>query len=283
MHRNTDTGQPGVRIFITPGRSESKTAVVSHYWRIREWSPAATCTPLPDGRGSDQATRFRRKARNPLAGSRQCAHNPAMRGTCNALDQSSPVLTLHPPRRGTVTLITGCMFSGKTTELLRRLSCFPLPSILAVKHTIDTRYSVTQIVSHAGATFPAIAVSDPSDIAACLSDDVEIVAIDEAHFFQESLADVVLQLASRGIEVILTSLNPNSWGSPFRVNRRLRVIADEPILMCAICARCGGTADRTQRVTPIVDGKIVGGPESYEPRCRACWTPPPESPRFSSP
>lgn len=202
-----------------------------------------------------------------------------MRGPGNALQQSSPVSTLRPQRRGTVTLISGCMFSGKTTELLRRLSLLPLPSILALKHTIDTRYSATRIVSHAGAAFPARAISDPLDITAHLSDDIEIVGVDEAHFFGESLADVVLQLAKRGIDVILTSLDPNSWGRPFRVNRRLRVIADEPIVMCAICARCGGTADRTQRLTPIVDGNIVGGPESYEPRCRTCWAPPPEAPR----
>lgn len=206
-----------------------------------------------------------------------------MRGPGNVLEQSSPVSTLRRLRRGTVTLISGCMFSGKTTELLRRLSRFPLPSILAVKHTIDTRYSVTRIVTHAGTAFPARAISDPLDIAACLSDDIEIVAIDEAHFFPEGLADVVRQLAKRGIEVVLTSLDPNSWGRPFRVNGRLRLIADEPILMCAICACCGGSADRTQRLIPIVDGNLVGGPESYEPRCRICWTPPPESPPVSSP
>ncbi len=206
-----------------------------------------------------------------------------MRGPGNALEQSSPVTALPLQRRGTVTLISGCMFSGKTTELLRRLSRFPLSSILAVKHTIDTRYSETQIVSHAGAAFPAIAISDPLNITTYLSDDIEIVGVDEAHFFGENLADVVLQVADRGIDVILTSLDPNSWGRPFGVNGRLRAIADKPILKCAICACCGGSADRTQRLTPIVDGKIVGGPESYEPRCRTCWAPPPESPRVTSP
>jgi len=180
------------------------------------------------------------------------------------------------PSRGTVTLICGCMFSGKTTELLRRLAEQPVGKALAFKHAIDTRYSASAIVSHNGKALPAIVVSNADEIEPHVTDGIEIAAIDEAHFFEERLADIVARLAQRGVDVVLTSLQPDSWGRPFPATERLLDIADEPMVTTATCARCGALADRTQRLTPIIDGRMVVEPDNYEPRCRNCWQPPPD-------
>jgi len=181
-------------------------------------------------------------------------------------------------RRGTITLIRGCMFSGKTTELLRRLAEHTDSKSLALKHAIDTRFHPTQIVSHAGKAHTAIAVTSAADIVRRVGPEIEFVAIDEAHFFDEHLAAVIAQLADRGLDAVLTSLEPNSWGRPFAVNEALLAVADEILTMTAVCARCGATADRTQRLTPIVHRNMVVAPDNYQPRCRKCWRPPPESP-----
>lgn len=181
---------------------------------------------------------------------------------------------------GTVTVIYGCMFSGKTTELLRRLEEYPSGKALAFKHAIDTRYSASAIVSHGGKASPAFVVKNADEIERSVSGDIGMVAVDEAHFFDGSLADVVARLAGRGIDTVLTSLQPDSWGRPFPVVDRLLAIADEPILTTATCARCGGVADRTQRLTPIVDGNMVVEPSNYEPRCRKCWCPPDHPPKL---
>ena len=109
-----------------------------------------------------------------------------------------------------------------------------------------------------------------------------MAAIDEAHFFDASLAAVVAGLAQRGVDVVVTSLQPDSWGRPFTVAERLLAIADEPMVTTATCARCGALADRTQRLTPIVDGQMVVKPSNYEPRCRSCWRPPLEPPALVS-
>ena len=87
---------------------------------------------------------------------------------------------------------------------------------------------------------------------------------------------VIEALARRGLGVVLTSLDPDSWGRPFHVVERLRPIAGESVSLQATCARCDAVASRTQRLTPIVHGNMADGPENYEPRCPACWTPPPE-------
>ncbi len=177
---------------------------------------------------------------------------------------------------GTVTLITGCMFSGKTSELLCRIAQHTPSRTLAVKHAIDTRFSANEIVSHAGKAYPARTVTAAAEILARLPKGVEFVAIDEAHHFDMGLVDVTSILVHRGLNVALTSLDPNSWGKPFAVAERLKNLADEPIVLTATCARCKKVADHTQRLTPIIDGNMVDGPENYEPRCRKCWSAPPE-------
>ncbi len=181
-------------------------------------------------------------------------------------------------RRGAVTVLSGCMFSGKTTELLRQLASVRSGAALAFKHVIDDRYSHNAIVSHSGKAQSAIAVSSSRRIIEHLGPAVELIGIDDAHFFDAELGEIVKRLAARGIHVIAACLNPDSWGRPFPLCEELYAIADQAVTKYAQCGRCGAAADRTQRLTPIIDGRLVGGPESYEPRCQSCWHPPPQSP-----
>lgn len=169
------------------------------------------------------------------------------------------------------------MFSGKTSELVRQLRQFTPSVTRKFKHVIDTRYRTDAIVTHYGYAMSAMRVSTAAEITNRTHAFHEVVAIDEAHFFELDLIDAIQRLNRRGIHVIVTSLDRDSWGRPFRVAQMLQSLAQRPIVLVATCARCGGVADHTQRLTPIVDGNMVGGPESYEPRCRACWHPPEEA------
>jgi thymidine kinase len=190
-----------------------------------------------------------------------------------------PSAMVSPPSigRGKVVLILGCMFSGKTTELLRRVASVPSSTVAVFKHRIDTRYVRQCVVAHNRRSCPAVPVFSPEEITQRITQTIRLVAIDEAHFFDHGLVEVVKSIRDRGIDVTLTALDRDSWGRPFPVVDRLRAIASVREL-ATLCARCGGIADRTQRLTRIVDRTMVGGPESYEPRCTPCWAPPPEPP-----
>ena len=177
---------------------------------------------------------------------------------------------------GTFELICGCMFSGKTTELLRRVRSQPTGAAVVFKHRRDDRYSADQVVAHGQDSAEALAVARADEIPGLITDAHRLVAIDEGHFFDAELPEVCSELAHRGLEVAVASLDLNSWGQPFAVIARLKQVADRCLVKTATCVRCGRTATYTQRLTPIIDGNIVGGPESFEPRCRDCWSPPPE-------
>ncbi len=176
-------------------------------------------------------------------------------------------------------MICGCMFSGKTEELLRRARAVDPDRVILFKHSRDDRYSATEVVTHRQDSHCAVTVSDSHQIPARVSPRTEFVGIDEGHFFAPSLVEVCRELACCGCTVAVTALDLDSWGQPFASIVRLREQADTVIVKHAICARCGQPADHTQRTTPIVDGNIVGGPEAFEPRCLNCWTPPPEEPQ----
>ena len=181
-------------------------------------------------------------------------------------------------RRSETTLITGCMFSGKTTQLLNKLAACPIGSAIAIRHRIDDRYRTDAIVSHDGRTFPAVTIRDASTLRRLHFDSrVRLVVIDEVHFLDDMLTEAIDLMARRGLNVLMAGLNLSSWGEPFAHLESLADCVTRVVVRKGICARCGGEADHTQRLTPIVDGRMVGGPESYEPRCARCWTPPPVS------
>ncbi|MGD2109466.1 MAG: thymidine kinase [Phycisphaerae bacterium] len=201
--------------------------------------------------------------------------NDVARGTRNQCCEEDPHA---PPRNGRITFLTGCMFSGKTTEMLRRLEAFDTDAVRTFKHTIDRRYRAEAVVTHGGLMRPAVRVDSADAIFPHVEGTTKVVAIDEAHFFDDRLVDLTREFAERGMGVILTALNLSSWGQPFAVTERLHEIADESLVLTAACANCGASALHTQRITPLVGTDIVGGAESYEPRCTRCWHPPPEPP-----
>ena len=182
-------------------------------------------------------------------------------------------------QRGRITLICGCMFSGKTTELLQRLAGCPNHSFAVFKNIIDDRYEREAVVSHPGGSVPATKIGSASEIYTLIDASIRTVAVDEGHFFNHTLIEVAQDLAKQGLTVLITALDRDSWGSPFAVIQQLRFVADETVVKHALCARCKAPADHTQRTTPIINGRMVGGAEAYEPRCAACWHPPHEERR----
>ncbi len=172
-----------------------------------------------------------------------------------------------------IELITGCMFSGKTTELIRRIEALaPSTGIVTLKPAIDDRYSPTHIVTHNRQTATAQAVDNARAILDRVGN-AEVVAIDEIHFFDDVIVEVCQELASRGMRVICTGLDLDMWGDVFPHVEKLSRIADTTVLT-TICKVCGRPANRTHRTVPLVDHNLVGGPEEFEPRCEKCFTPP---------
>ncbi|MCU9613316.1 thymidine kinase [Caldibacillus lycopersici] len=177
---------------------------------------------------------------------------------------------------GWVEVICGSMFSGKSEELIRRVRrChFAKQKVAVFKPKIDDRYSKEEVVSHNGEAVIAIPISHAEEIYTHISKDIDVIAIDEAQFFNESLVDIVQDLANSGYRVILAGLDQDFRGEPFGPIPALLSIAEQISKLQAVCAVCGSPASRTQRLIndrpasyfdPVI---LVGASESYEPRCR---------------
>ncbi len=179
-----------------------------------------------------------------------------------------------PRPAGWVHVVIGPMFSGKTETLIHLAEQHPPESRAVFKHASDTRYDPQRVVSHAGTVLDATAASDASTLVDLIPAGASFVAIDECQFFGIGLVVVVESLAERGIGVLIVGLDLDSWANAFPVMDALAERADEVTRRSAVCAGCGRVARFTQRVAPIVDGNMIGGSESFEPRCQACWTPP---------
>ena len=178
---------------------------------------------------------------------------------------------------GSVHVICGCMFCGKTDEMLRLLRRFSIAGrrVLLVKPRLDTRTDADRVFSRSGAQHEAVTVDDSSQIEAAAGE-ADIVAIEEGQFFDEGLPDVVERLASAGKQVIVTGLDRDFRGIPFGAMPRLMALADQVTKLTAICVLCGEPATRTQRLiggqpasadSPLI---VIGGlgDETYEARCR---------------
>ena len=177
----------------------------------------------------------------------------------------------------TIELITGCMFSGKTTELIRRIKALaPSTRVVTLKPAIDNRYSATDIVTHDQQTSSARTVGSAREIMG-LAADADVIAVDEIHFFDDSIVKVCQGLAKRGKRVICTGLDRDMWGDIFKHVEELSRIAETTVLT-TVCKACGNQANRTQRTVPLLNGNLVGGAEEFEPRCERCFTPP-EAPK----
>ncbi len=177
---------------------------------------------------------------------------------------------------GSVEVICGSMFSGKTDELIRRLrrATIARQKVQVFKPAIDVRYAEEQVTSHAGAAYEAIPVETADEIRTRVDPDATVVAIDEAQFFDPEIVTVCRDLAERGVRVIVAGLDTDFRGEPFGPMPVLMAQAERVDKLQAICMVCGDAASRTQRLVngqparyddPVV---IVGASEMYEARCR---------------
>ncbi len=178
---------------------------------------------------------------------------------------------------GSIEVICGSMFCGKTEELIRRLRRAEIArqKVQVFKPIIDDRYQVSEVASHSGTSIKAIPIDNSSEILLKLHPDTTVVGIDEVQFFDNDILNVIQKLVKDGKRVICAGLDTNFRGEPFGVIPTLMAIAEHVDKLQAICMVCGGPASRTQR---LVNGEpafyedpliIVGASEMYEARCRA--------------
>lgn len=189
---------------------------------------------------------------------------------------TTPTLHDSPRAIGWIEVIAGCMFSGKTEELIRRLRRAQIArqNVAIFKPRIDTRFSHDHIVSHSDLKIPSTVVQQASEILA-LAGDAQVVGIDEGQFFDSTLVDVAEELANAGKRVIIAGLDQDYRGKPFEPIPQLLAVAEYITKTLAICMVCGNPADRTQRITQSSERVLVGAKDAYEARCRRCFRPPP--------
>lgn len=175
-------------------------------------------------------------------------------------------------QRGWIEVITGSMFSGKTEELIRRLkrATIARQKVEIFKPKIDNRYSQLDIVSHDMNTIRSTPVDVSSNIL-LLAGGVDVVAIDEAQFFDSGLTDVCTTLANQGIRVIVAGLDIDYTGKPFGPMPALLSIAEYVTKVHAICTRCGNLAHHSHRFSQSSNLVVLGSQEEYEPLCRECF------------
>lgn len=174
---------------------------------------------------------------------------------------------------GSIEVICGSMFSGKTEELIRRINRVKIAKrkIMIFKPTIDIRYSKSDIVSHSHSTSEAIPVQNSRLITAMVTDDVNVVAIDEAQFFDEGILQVVRDLVVKGIRVICAGLDMDYLGQPFGPMPMLMAIADDVYKCRAICVNCGHLANYSYRIASGDEQVLIGEKQEYMPLCRCCY------------
>jgi thymidine kinase len=183
-----------------------------------------------------------------------------------------------PPR---LEVICGCMFSGKSEELIRRLARADIARqrVVAVKPAIDERYELTAIASHGGRRWPCVAVAGSHDVLRVAAQhEPDVLGIEEAQFFDGGIEDVVRELVERGIRVVCAGLDLDALGRPFGPMPALICEAETVTKLHAVCVVCGDDASRSQLLidgepAPWQDGPLinVGGAEAYEARCRSCF------------
>ncbi len=183
-----------------------------------------------------------------------------------------------PNDTGWIEAICGCMFSGKTEELIRRVrrAHIAKQKVIVFKPQIDTRYSSDHIVSHSEQTHDSVSVKDAKNILEMV-EDYHVVGIDEAQFFSQDIVDICDTLADKGKRVIIAGLDQDYRGKPFEPVPQLLAIAEYITKTLAICMVCGNPADRTQRISESQERVLVGAKDHYEARCRKCFKPPDES------
>ena len=175
-------------------------------------------------------------------------------------------------KAGSIEVICGSMFSGKTEELIRRMkrAQFAKQKVEIYKPCIDVRYSEDKVVSHDSHSIPSIPIQSPAAMLQ-IPEDVEVVGIDEAQFFDSSLVEVVQALANRGVRVIIAGLDTDFLGKPFGPMPALMAVAEDIQKVHAICVRCGSPANHSHRLVANDELVVLGEKDEYEPLCRHCY------------
>jgi thymidine kinase len=173
---------------------------------------------------------------------------------------------------GWIEVVAGSMFSGKTEELLRRLrrANIAKQKNMIFKPKIDTRFSVNEVVSHDSNSISSTPVEKAEDILA-LANGYEVIGIDEAQFFDDSLVEVCNKLADNGIRVVVAGLDMDFAGNPFGPIPKLVAVAEYVTKVHAICMRCGNLASYSHRLSDSSALVVLGEKDKYEPLCRSCY------------
>ena len=176
-------------------------------------------------------------------------------------------------RKGSIEVICGSMFSGKTEELIRRLGRAKIAKqrVIICKPSIEDRYDKGKVVSHNMRTIDCIAVGDATDIIE-LCNDKEVVGIDEAQFFNNNLVEACNQLANQGVRVIIAALDMDYEGNPFEPIPQLMSIAEDVTKVRAVCIQCGDLANYSYRIVDKDEQILLGEKNEYEARCRNCFS-----------
>ncbi len=180
----------------------------------------------------------------------------------------------HPSMGGWIEVVCGSMFSGKTEELIRRLTRAKIArqSVQIFKPAIDTRYDDQKVVSHNQNEIDSIAVKKASDILTILEEkDCQVIGIDEAQFFDKELVKVCQTLANQGKRIVIAGLDMDFAGKPFGIMPNLLAISEYVTKVHAICMCCGKVAAYSFRLTPSKQKILLGEKTEYEARCRKCF------------
>ena len=181
-------------------------------------------------------------------------------------------------KEGWLEVISGCMFAGKTEELIRRIKVleYAKKKIAVFKPKIDNRYSEDSVVSHAGSSVKSFNIKNAREIFDYIDDSYDVIAIDEVQFFDEEIVEICDHFADQGKRVMVAGLDMDFSGEPFSVMPQLFTHAEFVTKLTAVCMKCGAPATRSQR---LIDGHParyddpviqVGASEQYEARCRHC-------------
>ena len=186
--------------------------------------------------------------------------------------KSSEMFSENTIKSGCVEVICGSMFSGKTEELIRRLkrAQFANQKIAIFKPTTDNRYSEEDVVSHDLHSIKSKPIDSPARMLE-IDEEVQVVGVDEAQFFDKSIVDVVQVLANKGVRVIVAGLDTDYLGKPFGPMPSLMSIAEDVQKVHAICVKCGNLANHSHRLSSSKKLVLLGEKDIYEPLCRQCY------------
>ncbi len=181
-------------------------------------------------------------------------------------------------KQGWIEVICGCMFSGKTEELIRRVrtALIAKQKVQLFNSKLDTRYGIGSIISHNQNKVDAACVKNSAEILPLVEKDTQVIAIDEVNFFDKGIVQVCEKLANMGKRVIVAGLDTDYRAEPFEVTAALLAKAEYVTKNLAVCTKCGNPASFTQRMTKDTKRIVVGTTDAYQARCRRCFRKPKE-------